>query len=289
MRERGDRGGLGAPTGPSGWHPDPWRRHHARFFDGRLWTEHVADGGVSSIDSAPVAEMARSRPMPPRQAPPEGEGPRVLGEGPGRDDPGLDHALLLVDLEADDDGIRHLRTPAEVTVGRVAAPPPSPLTRLGRRLVSAPGVTPSRLVVTDRLGTERLHLGRPGRRTAPVVDITGPDGPLGAITAESVRQGLRARLVDATGSDVGRLEQVGPDTESLRIVGPDDEVCARLTPVWDIPGSRHHLPPGVVLVDRRYTAEGRRVAPERGGLLLGALLAPLLVLPPAAPADADQG
>ena len=42
-----------AATGTSsnaGWHPDPMGRHELRYFDGSSWTEHVADGGVTSTD-----------------------------------------------------------------------------------------------------------------------------------------------------------------------------------------------------------------------------------------------
>ena len=43
------------------WHPDPFRRHELRFHDGRIWTEHVSDRGVPSIDTVPVAGGPRSR------------------------------------------------------------------------------------------------------------------------------------------------------------------------------------------------------------------------------------
>jgi Domain of unknown function (DUF4041)/T5orf172 domain/Protein of unknown function (DUF2510) len=44
------------------WHPDPMGRHQLRFWDGTVWSEHVSDSGVTSIDplhdSAPVAVPA---------------------------------------------------------------------------------------------------------------------------------------------------------------------------------------------------------------------------------------
>ena len=94
-----------------------------------------------------------------------------------------------------------------------------------------------------------------------------------------MRQGLRARVITADGTEVGRLEAVGSGSGSLRVVDADGLPQARLTPVWDIPGTRHHLPPGVVLADRR----GPEAAPERRLLLLGALLAAPLLLPPDEP------
>jgi Protein of unknown function (DUF2510) len=39
---------MNAPT--PGWHPDPTRRHHYRYWDGNQWTDDVADRGVTSTD-----------------------------------------------------------------------------------------------------------------------------------------------------------------------------------------------------------------------------------------------
>lgn len=286
LRVPGDRAHAPRPPiGPSGWHGDPWRRHASRFFDGHQWTEHVADGGISSVDSAPVADMPRSRPVPRQEAPPDGTGPRVVEAADlAAGEPGLDHALLLVDLDPDADGIRRIRTPDEVVVGRISAGRSSFVTRLGRGLVSTPGQLPSRLVVADEAGAEQIRLERPGRRTRPVVDVSGPGGPLGTITAGSVRQGLSALLVDGSGLQVGRLEQA-TGAASRRVLDGDGASLARLTPVWDIPGTRPHLPPGVVLVDRRPLDSDDGADPGIGRLLMAALLVPSLLLPPGAPVD----
>ena len=37
-------------TGP-GWLPDPAGRHEYRYFDGKVWTDNVADRGVASSDA----------------------------------------------------------------------------------------------------------------------------------------------------------------------------------------------------------------------------------------------
>lgn len=42
----------GGPTRPAVWAADPFGRHGHRYFDGRQWTNRVADGGVSSRDAA---------------------------------------------------------------------------------------------------------------------------------------------------------------------------------------------------------------------------------------------
>jgi Protein of unknown function (DUF2510) len=38
---------------PAGWYDDPSRRHEYRYWDGRRWTDRVANNGITSIDSVP--------------------------------------------------------------------------------------------------------------------------------------------------------------------------------------------------------------------------------------------
>ncbi|MDP9464740.1 MAG: DUF2510 domain-containing protein [Actinomycetota bacterium] len=35
---------------PASWHPDPMSRHQLRYWDGKIWTEHVSDNGVQGSD-----------------------------------------------------------------------------------------------------------------------------------------------------------------------------------------------------------------------------------------------
>lgn len=38
------------PQVPANWYPDPSKRYELRYWNGTAWTEHVATGGVQSID-----------------------------------------------------------------------------------------------------------------------------------------------------------------------------------------------------------------------------------------------
>ena len=54
---------------PPGWHPDPWRQHELRWWDGVQWTEWVRDkpGGTRSEDppgSLPPPGVAEQTPWP---------------------------------------------------------------------------------------------------------------------------------------------------------------------------------------------------------------------------------
>ena len=35
---------------PAAWHPDPMGRHQLRYWDGKIWTEHVSNNGVQATD-----------------------------------------------------------------------------------------------------------------------------------------------------------------------------------------------------------------------------------------------
>lgn len=39
-----------AAANPAAWHPDPRGRHQLRYWDGSVWTAHVADDGVTASD-----------------------------------------------------------------------------------------------------------------------------------------------------------------------------------------------------------------------------------------------
>jgi len=48
------------PTPVGVWAPDPTARHQLRYFDGVVWTRHVSDRDVVSVDPLQV-RWARSR------------------------------------------------------------------------------------------------------------------------------------------------------------------------------------------------------------------------------------
>ena len=39
---------------PASWHPDPMGRHQLRYWDGKIWTDHVSNNGVQATDALQV-------------------------------------------------------------------------------------------------------------------------------------------------------------------------------------------------------------------------------------------
>jgi uncharacterized RDD family membrane protein YckC len=71
-----DPAGVSAGAAP-GWYPDPAGRHQVRWFDGRIWTEDVADNGVTGKEP-----IGWSGPPTAYATPPSGPaGTRLAGYG----------------------------------------------------------------------------------------------------------------------------------------------------------------------------------------------------------------
>jgi hypothetical protein len=74
-----------------GWHPDPTTRHEYRYWDGRSWTDDVADRGVTATDpvdgsaspaSEPNAPTPGSEPTAPTRGSDPVDGPASPGSEP---------------------------------------------------------------------------------------------------------------------------------------------------------------------------------------------------------------
>ena len=88
-----DASGLPRPSEAS-WQPDPLRRHQWRYYDGTVWTEHVADDGVQAEDPLPPPPASPAGPggaagqAHPWDGPPSSPQQGVQGGPPGPGQPG---------------------------------------------------------------------------------------------------------------------------------------------------------------------------------------------------------
>ncbi len=91
-------------TNPPSWHPDPLSWHQYRYWDGRIWTDHVADHGVQSRDP-----LSRG-PRPPEEASERPGGASSSGSAVPPDTTNVgrpDHATAstVASVEASDAGL----------------------------------------------------------------------------------------------------------------------------------------------------------------------------------------
>lgn len=69
-RDGSDSPATGDADARASWHPDPFRRHDERWWDGRSWTDKVRSGGAAGIDPpgivpAPERHGVAATPAPP--------------------------------------------------------------------------------------------------------------------------------------------------------------------------------------------------------------------------------
>jgi hypothetical protein len=76
---------MSGTTEPA-WHPDPYGRHEYRYWNGTVWTEHVADNGVSGVDHV-AADAAPTAAGAATAEPAAGTDPAVPASGDAATDP----------------------------------------------------------------------------------------------------------------------------------------------------------------------------------------------------------
>jgi uncharacterized protein DUF2510 len=270
------------------WHPDPFRRHELRFHDGSLWTEHVSDRGVPSIDTVPVAGGPRSR--PPEIETGDGAPPTYGREAarivPEHATPGatlLDAPVLLV-AEPQRGTAGHDGLDCAVLdqrgglLGTVRTVKERLLSRLLRMLTSANHREVSRIDLLDPQGTRLVRLDRPARRMKPRVTVRASAG---AEIGEIVPRMSITRFLftlEAGGEVVGVLEAAEIDGTGARVTDTSGRPVARTARTWEVLAARHHPDAGTHVVE---------VAPEvvdpLRTLAVAGLLAVDTMLAPAAP------
>jgi Protein of unknown function (DUF2510) len=241
------------------WHPDPYRRHELRFHDGQVWTEHVSDRGVPSIDTVPVASGPRSR--PPEATTADGAPPSVGREAarivPEHAAPGahlLDAPVLLVaEPSRGTPGHDGLDCPVldqrGGSLGTVRTAKERLASRLLRMLASDDRHEVSRVDLLDPQGTRLVRLDRPVHRMKPRVTVKGPTG--GEIGEIVPRMEITRFLLtlEAGGEVLGVLEAADVDGSGARVVDPSGRPVARTARTWEVLAARQHPDAGTHVVE----------------------------------------
>ena len=215
-------------TPPPGWHPDPWRRHELRYWDGTTWTGHVSTQGVQGHDNptpVPVADHA------PEQVQRQVHVQARAGGGPQGGGTVFTEPVLVVNqkakfIEVTNEYAIHDQHGRQI--GAVRQIGQSGGRELLRALTNVDAILTLNLEIVDVQGQVLLRITRPGtiwKSTVVVTDAHGAE--LGTIVQQNlvgrVRFGLESggqqhgllsaenwrawnfKIEDHTGTEVARI------------------------------------------------------------------------------------
>ncbi|MBV9952832.1 MAG: DUF2510 domain-containing protein [Acidimicrobiia bacterium] len=239
------------------WHPDPFRRHELRFHDGQVWTEHVADRGVSGIDTVPVADGPRSRPPDLERG-----GPPSMGREAARIVPDVgaaSHGLLDSPVLLVEEPVRGTASRAGLDcavfdqrgtrLGTVRTAREPLFAKLLRMLTSSDRRDVTRVDVLDPHGVRLVRLDRPAWRLKPRVTVTGPSGAeIGEIVPRMAITRLLLTL-EAAHQVLGVIEADRHDGSGARVNGPNGQPVARTARTWEVLAALQHPDAGTHVVE----------------------------------------
>ena len=175
---------------PGRWHPDPFRRHELRWWDGRGWTHHVASQGRQAIDppAAGMPSTAADRIDPKIQQQVRSLGLLSQGAQAGVG-PLFTERILVVNQKP-----KIFEVKAEYGVFDQHGRQIAAVRQIGENFMrKAMAVTPDRnrtrrLEIVDLNGLVLMKLVRPANVVKSTVEVSGADGSaLGEIVQENTR------------------------------------------------------------------------------------------------------
>jgi uncharacterized protein YxjI len=219
----------------SGWYPDPSGRHEHRYWDGQVWTEHVASHGRQSLDAD-----TSSQPLPTFRRPVEkvvGDVARAgaTGAGPGGGTL-FTEPVLVVNQKA-----KLIEVNNEYAIfdsqgrqlGVVRQVGQSMAKKVLRVIGSVDQFMTHKLQVVDMAGTVLLGLTRPAKiMKSRVIVSDGSGRELGHIVQQNVFGKIRFGL-EAGGSAVGSINAENWRAWNFSIRDHTDTEVARITKTWE--------------------------------------------------------
>jgi uncharacterized protein YxjI len=240
-------------TSPANWYPDPMGRHQVRYWDGTVWTDHVADNGVAATDpvhggGAPAGKPATTVDTRTtaadvaRQVQGTGwSGAGIAGAAGGALASGgggtiFTEPILVVNQKAKLIELtnqyavfdQHGRQIASVNeVGQNAAK------KVLRALTSVDQFMTHRLEIHDGAGGVLLRLTRPAKVFKSTVVVgDGPGNEIGRIVQENVFGKIRFDL-QAGGTTIGSIKAENWRAWNFRITDTAGTEVARITKTWE--------------------------------------------------------
>jgi uncharacterized protein YxjI len=227
------------------WLPDPTNRHQYRYWDGSVWTEHVADNGVQSVDPTDGLDRFDAALTLDDAANPEKIRAQVAGEGysgagleAGSTGGGtlFSEPVLVVNQKAK---LIELNNQYGVfdqsgrQIGAVNQVGQSTLKKAMRLLSSVDQFMTHRLEVADSSGTVVLRLTRPAKVFKSTVVVEDPIGrELGRIVQRNVIGKINFAL-ESGGQELGAIKAENWRAWNFRIEDATGTEVARITKTWE--------------------------------------------------------
>ena len=232
------------------WYPDPTGRHHFRYWDGAVWSDHVSDNGVATVDpvmaspgtattaAAPaIVDIGTAPADVARQVSGTGwSGAGVTGAAFAGGGTVFTEPILVVNQKAkiveitsqyavfDGQG----RQVASVNeVGQSAAK------KVLRALTSIDQFLTHRFEITEPSGNVLLRLTRPAKMfKSTIVVADGAGSEIGRIVQENVFGKIRFDL-QAGGATIGAIKAENWRAWNFRIEDAAGTEVAHITKTWE--------------------------------------------------------
>jgi uncharacterized protein YxjI len=219
---------------PAGWHPDPTGQFEQRYWDGALWTEHVAhqgQQGVSALNAARPVQTSRPEQVQRQVQQQAGVGPSYGGGGHLMDEP-----VLVVNQKA-----KLIEITQEFAVydqsgnqlGSVVQVGQSAVRKVLRFASNVDQFLTHRFEVRDAHGAVVMTLVRPAKLMKSKVIVGTPTGQeIGTIRQENVLGKIRFAF-EVGGQRIGGIQAENWRAWNFSIVDASGQEVARITKTWE--------------------------------------------------------
>lgn len=232
-------------TTDRGWLADPTKRHQYRYWDGSVWTEHVADNGVQGVDVVDGLDRLDGAMTVDDASNPDRIREQVTGSGYGG--AGIEatgsgggdlfsQPVLVVNQKAklielsnqygvfDQDGNQ---------LGSVNQVGQSTLKKAMRLISSVDQFMTHRMEIADQSGTVLLRLTRPAKVFKSTIVVEDPIGrELGRIVQRNMVGKINFGL-ESGGQELGTIKAENWRAWNFRIEDIMGSEIARITKTWE--------------------------------------------------------
>jgi uncharacterized protein YxjI len=222
---------------PAGWYADPFGRHEARYYNGSVWTEHVASHGRPSTDppvgGSHVPTVQRAPEKVQRDVERAGQAGVAGYQGGGSV---FTEPILVVNQKAKIIEVSNEYAIYDQNARQIAAVREvgqSNLKKAVRILTSYDQYLTHKLQIVDMGGTPLLTLTRPAKVVKSRIIVQDPGGnEVGQIVQQNVFGKIRFGL-ESGGQMLGSINAENWRAWNFSIRDHTDTEVARITKTWE--------------------------------------------------------